>query len=110
MLREGGLTDAHRSHRFVFVQVPQKAGNLHTPPARENIAPGVLRRSSLGGQARGQAGDKLSRQPLGGIKTILDNFVNPTEEADNDKIPKFQGSDSVCFDLLSFFMAHHILH
>jgi len=47
MLREGGLTDAHRSHRFVFVQVPIGTGNLHTSPA-------------LRGQARGQARGRLS--------------------------------------------------
>jgi len=36
---EGEVTGAHRSHRFVFVQVPIVAGNLHTSPASQFSSP-----------------------------------------------------------------------
>jgi hypothetical protein len=40
MLRGGRFSDAHRSHRFVNVQVPKRPGNLHTPRGQAGVGRG----------------------------------------------------------------------
>ena len=43
-------TDAHRSHRFGFVQGPRETGRMHTPPTREPIASVGKREGKRGGR------------------------------------------------------------
>jgi hypothetical protein len=71
LLREGKITDAHRSHRFVIVQVPKRTGNPHTTPTREPIAPAENRCSSLRGTSARAGGGQAEPPAVGQLNHFI---------------------------------------